>query len=230
MFDPSAIWPVVLSLIKDWYAQIIAALIGMIIMWCFGLLQPKFQYNKRLNFIFKIKKVITKIDISIETKQHHEISEIKKKIDTFLRNHMVSDVSLTNNQISFFSKETGIIYKLNSVHDEELDKEFILIVCEPAFNVNFLGTIKELKSTINELQTILNSFNKFEKNKNRITTYLTIIPRWNFLNEGRMKVNYLDTDLETSFTNKTIKITNTETNFLEENITKIFYDWISTLL
>ncbi len=174
----------IIQILKGWYAEIIAALCGMIFIWIMGLLPSKLQYHKRLNFALRISKVISKIDVSIETNELIDIKMVHKILQNFLKNDFIEDVGLQRD-LSFNSNKSGATYKISPIIDEEPNRFFITISAFNAFNVGLFGGIKGLTPTISELQLILDSFNN-RKETDKITVHITITSRKKSAEKDRM--------------------------------------------
>ena len=214
---------------KEWYVELIAVLIGMVLIWILGLLPSKFQYHKRLNFALKISKAISKIDISIETKKLINLQEIHKTLYEFLRNDFIEDINLQRD-LSFNSNKSGSSYKISSTKDEETERFFVTIGSFNAFGVGSFGRIKGLDLTIGELQSILDSFNGVKQETDKITVHITITPRKKSTEKDKMQVKYNEDNFSTSYTMKNIKIVNNGMSSLDHNINKVFYEWMTSLL
>jgi hypothetical protein len=220
----------IIRVIGEWYAEILAGLFGMFFIWFLGLLPSRYQYHKRLNFALKVKKAISKIDISIETKDYVKISQIKKELEEFIEKHSMDETKSTQNDFSFFSNETGATYSISSLKDEEINKNFVVVHCMNAFNLGVLGRISGLRDVINEFQVILDCFSNLRKNKDKITVHISITPRWKFLKDEGIKVTSSRRDVETIYNIKNIKLVNNGVAYLKENISNVFYDWMVALL
>lgn len=217
------------NIIKEWYTQIIAVIVGMIFMWIFGLLPPKFQYHKRLNFALKISNAISKIDISIETEKLTKIKDIHNSLKKFLNNTSIDDIKI-NEDLSFNSNKSGSAYKVYSYFDEGLDKNFILINSFNSFDIGFFGKLKGLRTTTNEIQSMLENLLGINKSENKITVHITITPRRKNNSKEKLQVKYDGENFSTTYNLKNIKIVNNGMSSIEENINKVFYDWMTSLL
>lgn len=215
-----------IRIFNEWYAEIIAVLFGMMFIWILGLLPSKYQYHKRLNFAFRISKAISKIDVSIETNKLINLKEIHKILQNFLKNDYIEDVNLQRD-ILFNSNKSGSSYKISSTKDEETDRCFITVSSFNAFTIGFFGRIRGLNSTIGELQLILESFNKAKQGTDKVTVHITITPRKKSAEKDKMQVKYNEDNFSTSYTMKNIKIVNNGMSSLDNNISKVFYEWMT---
>lgn len=214
---------------SEWYAELIAVLVGMAIVWIAGLLPSKYQYHKRLNFALKVSKAISKIDVSIETNEQIKLKDVKKELTEFLKNDFLEDVKLQRD-LSFKSNKTGSSYNISSSDDEETERHFITVSSFNAFNIGFFGRIKGLHSIINELQSILESLKNINQNNKTISVHITITPRKKSLEKDKMLVRYDESNFSTTYTIKNIKIVNNGISSLDDNINKVFYEWMTSLL
>lgn len=217
------------GILKEWYTEIIAILVGMAFVWILGLLPSKFQYHKRLNFALKISKAISKIDVSIETKNIIKLQEIKKTLQEFLRNDFIEGITLQRDLL-FNSNKSGGSYKISSTKDEETERFFVTISSFNAFGIGLFGRIKGLSSTIGELQSILDSFNRAKQETDKITIHITITPRRKSTEKDKMQVKYDENNFSTAYTIKNIKIVNNGMASLDNNVNKVFYEWMTSLL
>ena len=99
-----------------------------------------------------------------------------------------------------------------------------------AFGIGLFGRIKGLNSTIGELQLILDSFSKAKQGIDKITVHVTITPRRKSVEKDKMQVKYDEDNFSTSYTMKNIKIVNNGMGSLDNNISKVFYEWMTSLL
>ena len=177
-----------LQLVSDWWTQILAAIVGAFVIWFLGLLPPRYQFQKRLNFSLKVKNVVGKLEISVETDEYIAIKDIRNKLKTFFDKKRITDPNLQNNY-TFKSNNTGTSYELSSTRDEGINKNFVNIKCFNAVKIGIFGGIKSIDSFTDELQELLDNFN-FRKDKDKISIFINVTPRWKFFKEDKTSINY----------------------------------------
>lgn len=218
-----------IDFISNWWTEIVSVLIGMIFVWIFGLLPPRYQFPKRINFAFKVSKAISKIDISIETKDFVNVSSVKTKLKTFLENKYIEDINLQRD-LKFNSTASGGSYSISTNKDEETHQNFIIITCFNAFSIGLFGRIKSLKESINEIESILGSFSDIRKIEDKIIVHITLTPRKENNSKERIKVDYSQRNFSTTYTIRNIKVVNKGMSALRDNIEEVFYEWMTSLM
>jgi hypothetical protein len=219
----------IIDILSNWWTEIVSVLIGMVIVWLFGLFPPKYQFHKRINFAFKISKVVSKIDVSVETKEFVKISSVKAKLQGFLNNKHIEDIN-QQRDLKFNSTSSGGSYSISTSRDEETNQNFIVISCFNAFSIGLFGRIKSLKTSINELESILGSFSDIRKIEDRVIAHITLTPRGKDNSKERIKVDYSERNFSTTYTLKNIKVVNKGMSALKENIEGVFYEWMTSLM
>jgi hypothetical protein len=223
---------VILNFISEWVSELIAGLIGATVIWILSLLPHKYQYPKRLNFALKVSKAVSKAEVSIELREPLHLKDLEKIMKKFLEQEKIKDVDIKK-FISFNSSYSGSSYKIkSSIIDEgnDLKKYFINIDCHNAFNIGLFGNIKNLSTTMDELQEVVNYFDSLKRGTEKITTYITITPRERFNFDSKIQAEYSGTKFSTIYDMKNIKLTNEGFAYIKENINKVFYEWIASLL
>lgn len=214
---------------KSWSSEIIAGLIGMFIVWFLGLLPPKYQYHKRINFALKVSNAVSKIDISLGVKDKPSLIKIHSNLKEFLSNGLIEDIKVKED-ISFNSNKTGCSYKISTFYDEAIDKNFVVVSSFNSFNIGFFGKIKGLTKTIEEIQSIMDCLTGLERDKDKVTVHITITPRKDRNGKDRMQIKYNEENFSTTYNLKNIKIVNNGIGSLKQNINTIFYEWLTSLL
>lgn len=223
-------WDFIVSLILEWYITIIATVVGMILVWVMGLLPSRYQFHKRLNFALKVKKAVSKIDVSVQTRSPMDTITIQKELKKFFAQNSIEEIKSSKTELTFFSNETSGNYVISCTNDEETDNHFMIISCLNAFNIGKFGGISGLKDMVNEIQEILDSLGNIRKNKDNLTVQITITPRWKFLQDKGIEVRANMKNVYTSYTIKSIKVVNKGTANIKENVYEGFYDWMVSLL
>lgn len=222
-------WKWLTDLFINYWSQLVFTLVGMGIVWIAGLLPPKYQFPKRINFAFKVSKAVSKIDISVETNEFVKIVDVKDKLKNFLESKNIVDINLQRD-LKFNSTSSGGSYSINTSKDDETGQNFIVISCFNAFAVGLFGKIKNLETSVDEIQSILGSFSDIRKIEDKITAHITITPRKNKSSKDRIKVDYSERNFSTTYTLKNIKIVNKGLSALRNNIEEVFYEWMVSLM
>lgn len=224
--------------LKEWVTEIIAAIVGAILLWFMDFLPAKYQVHKRLTYSLKVKKAISNIELSINVKEQTKIEKIKEIMNPILDRDGADGVKLQRD-IRFNSLESGASYVISTKINFETEENFILISCFNGFNIGFLGNIKNLNTTINELLEMSGCFNNLKENKEKVTIHISITPRErvlfskeisNQIFNKEVSVSHVGKNFSTSYNTTDIKLVNEGLEYLEENVNKVFYEWMTCLI
>ena len=210
---------------SKWWTEVVAILIWSFFLWLLSFLPDKYKFHKRFCYWLKVRKTICQIKLSIPVRSNNSQNYLTDKFKEYWNNNAVN-VKETPNNISYCSKTSGSAYDIKYVEDDEQEKSFVTIDNFNGFSVGLFGELRNLKPTINELKKISQLFDNDRDGTDKIIAEITITPRKKFFFNSKLKGEFKEEDYTCSFTTKTIHITNHGFPNLEENISKITYDWM----